>query len=429
MRWYTATCVAAAIALGTAALASPLRAELAADNTVGQPDTPKNITVIVANGLGTTVESAMQNAAQNALTQVVGSFVDAETQIKRRTQITDGIRAETRDISKNMREYSQGSIKLFEVLDTQQDGGIVRVAAKVAVQVDVLHAQLKSALAGATTVSKGLFAQAATEQTQQANASEIFIDRVVKPVAENSGVTLTVGAPQKVDFNSLPCDLGPSGPSRCPSDFQSWLHEHQNNKNSIYSLPIVLVVDPATTENLWKTAKEVSKGPCLRIIPQEAYRELYNLMAKQFPDFKRDAMDGIGQNTPRRYLGVMSRTGKSQYADVCYQMIDDAAEYDKSIAMFTRLDFQVSIIGQDEQLLDEYNFYPYSQTDRRCPPPSSCSSKISTAGSPNFAPSFQLHINGFDILNLSRDQTFSMYVELPLSVLKDAKRVVVRLAN
>jgi hypothetical protein len=155
MHWHAVGC-AAAITLGSAALAPPLRAELAVDHTVGQPAT--GITIVVANGLGTTIESAVQNAAENALTQVVGSFVDADTQIERRTQITDGIRAETRNVSSKMREYSQGSIKSFDVLDTQQDGGIVRVTAKVGVQVDVLHAQLKGALAGATPVSKGLFA-------------------------------------------------------------------------------------------------------------------------------------------------------------------------------------------------------------------------------------------------------------------------------
>ena len=36
----------------------------------------KEIQTVTANGFGTTLESAAQNAAENALTQVVGSFID-----------------------------------------------------------------------------------------------------------------------------------------------------------------------------------------------------------------------------------------------------------------------------------------------------------------------------------------------------------------
>ena len=93
MPWYAAGC-AAVIALGVAALTSPARAELAVDHAVGQSDAGQSITVVIANGLGTSIESAVQNAAENPLAQAVGSFVDSETPVERHTQITDGIRAE-----------------------------------------------------------------------------------------------------------------------------------------------------------------------------------------------------------------------------------------------------------------------------------------------------------------------------------------------
>jgi hypothetical protein len=80
-----------------------------------QPDRP--IRDVIVQGYGKDVADAAQNAAQNALIQVVGSFIDAEKFLAKRTEIQDGVRKETRDIRTNVREYSQGVIKSFEVVD------------------------------------------------------------------------------------------------------------------------------------------------------------------------------------------------------------------------------------------------------------------------------------------------------------------------
>ena len=46
----------------------------------------KEIKTVTASGFGTSIETAAQNAAENALIQVVGSFIDADTQIKKQTE-------------------------------------------------------------------------------------------------------------------------------------------------------------------------------------------------------------------------------------------------------------------------------------------------------------------------------------------------------
>ena len=51
----------------------------------------KEIQIITATGFGTSLESAAQNAAENALTQVVGSFIDTETQIQKQKEIRNGV--------------------------------------------------------------------------------------------------------------------------------------------------------------------------------------------------------------------------------------------------------------------------------------------------------------------------------------------------
>ena len=50
------------------------------------PIEDKLIKTVTANGFGTSIESAARNAASNGLTQIVGSFIDAETIIKEKTK-------------------------------------------------------------------------------------------------------------------------------------------------------------------------------------------------------------------------------------------------------------------------------------------------------------------------------------------------------
>ena len=62
----------------------------------------KEIKTVTASGFGTTIETAAQNAAENALIQVVGSFIDAETQIKKQKEIRDGVLSRTKVIKKEI---------------------------------------------------------------------------------------------------------------------------------------------------------------------------------------------------------------------------------------------------------------------------------------------------------------------------------------
>ena len=81
----------------------------------------KEIQTVIAIGIGTSPQGAAQNAAENALTQVVGSFIDAETILTKKTEIRDGVVAKSKELSKKISDYSQGSIKSFEILNTSQN--------------------------------------------------------------------------------------------------------------------------------------------------------------------------------------------------------------------------------------------------------------------------------------------------------------------
>ena len=68
----------------------------------------KIIETVTASGYGTSVDAAAQNAAENALTQVVGSLIDAETQIQKQKEIRDGVISKTKVIKKDMIIWDPG---------------------------------------------------------------------------------------------------------------------------------------------------------------------------------------------------------------------------------------------------------------------------------------------------------------------------------
>ena len=122
----------------------------------------KIIETVTANGYGTSIDAAAQNAAENALTQVVGSFIDSETLIKKKKEIQDGVISRTKIIKKDIKDYSQGSIKYFEVLNVQENGSIYIVTAKVDVRVEDFRAYIKELAYGSTQMSSGIFQQIST---------------------------------------------------------------------------------------------------------------------------------------------------------------------------------------------------------------------------------------------------------------------------
>ncbi|MFL6353559.1 MAG: hypothetical protein ACJ74Z_17145 [Bryobacteraceae bacterium] len=66
----------------------------------------QEIKTVVAEGIGTDPQNAAQDAAQNALTNVVGSFIDANKQLEKHSEIRDGIRSQTTHIRTDVKEYS-----------------------------------------------------------------------------------------------------------------------------------------------------------------------------------------------------------------------------------------------------------------------------------------------------------------------------------
>ena len=144
----------------------------------------KIIKTVTASGYGTSIDAAAQNAAENALTQVVGSFIDAETQIKKQKEIRDGVISKTKVIKKDIKDYSQGSIKYFEVLNVQQNGSIYNVTARVDVRVEDFRAYIKELAYGSQKMSKGLFRQIATNIDSSKKKLDLTLNKIIQPILD-----------------------------------------------------------------------------------------------------------------------------------------------------------------------------------------------------------------------------------------------------
>lgn len=401
--------------------------------------------VVVANGVGTTVESAVQNAAENALTQVVGSFVDTEKMIDRRSQIANGIREESRNVSSKMREYSQGSIRSFDVIGTQQDAGVVRVTAKVAVQVENFRARMQQALEGSTSVSKGLLAQAATEQRQEANAEAIFVDRVVTPLVQGVGLTLTVGQLERMDASQIPCRRSITPPARdntqlpaCSGEVEDFLKA----ADQIYRLPITLKADPGVSDAIWQAGASVSRAPCVRLDLRDhpkwtnplenwtsALTTPLDAIRRQLGDWQP-----MPERSDYRYVAIMRRIGESSFAEGCYQVLRATSDFDSALVKFTRITYTVSILDRYGEAVEQYLFRPYER--------SSLYQRNALSPAEPIALDFRravLREDGFDnvghifnvphIFATPRSYTFNLLMHMPITVIEKAERITVKINN
>ena len=150
-------------------------------------------TKVVAEGLGTTFDGALERSAENALMQVVGTFVDSEKFLEKRIEIRGIVKEQTKQVDRRLSTYTQGSIRSLEVLESSDEGGLFRVSSIVGVEMSEFKAAIRSkALSEELAVPTGLFAQASNKNNQVRNLSEILFDGQLKKVFELDYVDIAV---------------------------------------------------------------------------------------------------------------------------------------------------------------------------------------------------------------------------------------------
>lgn len=154
-----ASACAVLFAVTSPAPAQPKTAEKKTD------EAPEGTTVVVADGVGKDEKEARKAAFRSAVSQVVGTLVDAETLVKNDEVISDRIL-----------EYSGGFIKTFEVQKTEKTAdGLIRVRLKATVERIQIVTKLTDAKIAVKEVrGEDLLAEKLTKEEAKKNATELL---------------------------------------------------------------------------------------------------------------------------------------------------------------------------------------------------------------------------------------------------------------
>ena len=146
-----------------------------------------NVRTVITIGYGKTVDEASQNAAETALKQVVGSFIDSETLISKKKEISNGIVKLSKTIKRDIQDYSQGIIKYFEVLKTEERNGIFIVEAKVEVLEGEFSNYIKEfAFAESSFPGDQISVMIETNLKNNESKAELIKNKILKPIEEGS---------------------------------------------------------------------------------------------------------------------------------------------------------------------------------------------------------------------------------------------------
>ena len=152
------------------------------------------VKTVITKGFGLTVDEASQNALKNALKQVVGSFIDSETLISKKTEINNGIVQLSKTIKKDTQDYSQGSIKYFEILKTEQRNGIVIIEAKVEVFEGEFSKFIKKfAFAESSFPGAEISSVIETNLNNKKSKAELINNKIIKPLTAGTVYDLKIG--------------------------------------------------------------------------------------------------------------------------------------------------------------------------------------------------------------------------------------------
>ena len=171
---------------------------------INQIENSGEIRSVVTNGFGLSINEATRDAATNALKQVVGSFIDANTILQEETKINNGIMQESSTIKENIREYSQGSIKYFEILSKNKNGSLYQVRARVEVRIKEFNTYIQKFAYSKSDFPGANIAAVINANKNNAEQSTLFFaDKVIKPLIERSVYEIAVGEPELLRDNSI----------------------------------------------------------------------------------------------------------------------------------------------------------------------------------------------------------------------------------
>ena len=220
----------------------------------------KIIKTVTASGYGVSIENASQNAAENALAELVASFIDSDTFIKKQKEIIDGVKSKTKPIKKDIKDYSQGSIQYFEILNIKQNGSIYNVTARVDVRVEDFEAYIKKLAFGSNSVSKelatNLFTKALVSPDNLKYKYDLIVENILDPIRKAEVYEIEIGEITSLeDFQTKGkvCINNPNK-SYCKNSggYKDW------DRNRTFVFPFTISLENNFKENMINTLNNIS---------------------------------------------------------------------------------------------------------------------------------------------------------------------------
>ncbi|MFM1976192.1 MAG: hypothetical protein RL145_1038, partial [Pseudomonadota bacterium] len=203
----------------------------------------RKIRTVTAIGIGLDVNEAAQNAAQNALSEVVGTFIDASTSLEKRTRIEDGIKTQTKQLRTDIREYSQGYVQSFSIQKIEKVSGFVQITAVVSIRVDDFKAYVLKLAEGERDLPNGLFAQLSVAEAQNRNLGALFSEKIIA-VLNGQASQIQVGLPKTAQ--DLPQEF-------VNENYQISRFIDANRGKMLVYFPIRISIDSKYLENMLQT--------------------------------------------------------------------------------------------------------------------------------------------------------------------------------
>tara|TARA_Y100001968_G_C19418840_1_gene750572 strand:- start:199 stop:1944 length:1746 start_codon:yes stop_codon:yes gene_type:complete len=154
----------------------------------------KNLVSVETKGVGPTIEKAIQDAAVNALKQVAGSFMDSEIYLENKLKITNNFVTKTKILNKKIRDYSQGSISNYKIINFKKEGSFYNVNARFDIRFEEFKTYIKKLGYGSKKIKKGLFAQLLTEN-KESDSKIGFLKKIITPINKAEVIDINVGEP------------------------------------------------------------------------------------------------------------------------------------------------------------------------------------------------------------------------------------------
>jgi len=385
---------------------------------------------VIAQGIGSDIEGAAKNAAENALTQVVGTFIRQDKLLEKHTAIVDGIRQQSSRIDTKTLEYSQGSIAEFEVNSSRSEGGIFYLEAKVTVRMDNFKAFAEKLAEGSTEIDVGLYAQAANNLENKGNSSSLVIQQVLRPIFKGMASEFTVG--KAVLFKSfistypIPDDGDLTFRALCQSE-------------TALAIPVSIHLKSDFLANTLQVLKNISSDHKLISLGDLNQSMLYA------PRYSTDAIDIIGVSTGKSVVDlfemkkIFTPEVGSDAEEICSQLnrfgnvnLSRGCRFD---GIFPRLKLRIDLIGDGGEIIDTQLI---SQTAllyklKGIPPYSNNQQTIDyyirryegSVDQPNMINLVNMRSRVFSPLLLSA-QDVIVVLDLPVEILKKTKKVEIK---